>query len=85
MINAVTSNSIAGQRIERHQPSQLDTLTAKRAEESRRLAMAAVSQQHREKVQQAVSAYMNFGVSSATDAHQPTHSLAQAKGAYGEF
>jgi hypothetical protein len=87
MINAVDRSSSHYIRTEQQQKQtqQPDTLTAKRAAEARQLAMAAVSQQQREKVQQAIAAYMSLGVSSpreSTAAHVP---LAQSQGAYREF
>jgi hypothetical protein len=86
MINAVDRNSSRHLRTEQQrQAHQPDALTAKRATEARQLALAAISQQQREKVQQAVAAYMSLGVSSPREGQQGNVPLAQAQGAYQEF
>ncbi|MGE0766405.1 MAG: hypothetical protein AB7L90_08075 [Hyphomicrobiaceae bacterium] len=64
---------------------QSDPLTAKRSEESRQLAIAAVNQQQRSKVQQAVASYMSVAPPSPADGQLSVVSLALAKGAYSEF
>ena len=86
MINAVDRNSSWHLRTEQQrQAQQPDTLTAKRATEARQLALAAISQQQREKVQQAVAAYMSLGVSSPRESQQGNVPLVQAQSAYQEF
>ncbi|MGD9806527.1 MAG: hypothetical protein AB7E81_07485 [Hyphomicrobiaceae bacterium] len=85
MIDAVTRNKPQYIRMEQQQPRQSDGLTAKRAEESRQLALAVMNQQQRAKVQQAVAAYMSVATTSPLDQGQPGATLAQAHGAYAEF
>jgi len=87
MINAVTRNSTSySSRAEHRRTGQADPLTAKRAAESRQLAIAAANQQQRAKVQQAVAAYMGLSVAPPLgDGGMSGVSLAQAQGAYGEF
>jgi hypothetical protein len=86
MINAVDRNSSRHLRTEQQrQVDQPDSLTAKRATEARQLALAAISQQQREKVQQAVAAYMSLGVSSPRESQHGSVPLVQAQSAYREF
>jgi hypothetical protein len=85
MVDAVSGSNVARVRIERHQPAQLDALTARRAEECRRLALAAVNQKHRESVARAVSAYMSFTPPAPADTARPAVTLEQAKNAYEQF
>ena len=86
MINAVTRSSTSySSRAEQHQAGQSDALTAKRAAEARQLAIAAVNQQQKARVQQAVAAYMSLSVAQPLDRGMSGVSLSQAQGAYGEF
>lgn len=86
MVDAVSGSNVARLRIERHQPTQVDPLTARRSEECRRLALAAVNQRHRESVARAVSAHMSFAPPASADTTaQPATPLAQAKSAYEKF
>lgn len=86
MINAVTRSSTQFFRTEQPQAQQSDALTAKRSAESRQLAIAAVNQQQRAKVQQAVAAYMSLAVASPRESGgQGGMSLGQAYRAYSEF
>jgi hypothetical protein len=86
MVNAVDRSSSRHLRTEQKQQAhQPDSLTAKRATEARQLALAAVSQQQREKVQQAIAAYMSLGASSLRESQQASVPLVQAQRAYREF
>jgi len=85
MINAVVGSHSQAFRTEHPKAQQTDTLTAKRSAESRQLAIAAINQQQREKVQQAVAAYMSLAVESAGDRAERSMPLSQAQRAYAEF
>lgn len=88
MISAVSRNATQydlRQRTQSPQNEPADALTVKRSEEARQRAIAAVNQQQRAKVQQAIASYMSLGVSEAADNARTGATLAQAQGAYGEF
>lgn len=84
MITAVAGSSSPHVRKD-EQAQGPDALTAKRLAESRQLAIAAMNQQQRARMQQAVAAYMSLAVSAPDDGTPASMPLIEAQRAYSEF